>query len=169
MEKQLADAEQAKAQRELAQEKARKEAQDKLDAAQRELEELLAKRQELEKQKASLEQARKMVDQEEDIMGGIQESQMEKEISQAPVLQPGERVRATLSGIIVPLGPNANEETTHALCRKENGRYVPEAYLRAERFSLKDWEGQVVEVSGLQERKRGWSRPLLVVSGIVLK
>ena len=130
---------------------------------------LLRRTQELEKQKASLEQARKMVDQEEDIMGGIQESQMEKEISQAPVLQPGERVRATLSGIIVPLGPNANEETTHALCRKENGRYVPEAYLRAERFSLKDWEGQVVEVSGLQERKRGWSRPLLVVSGIVLK
>lgn len=161
--------EQARLRQSQEQEQARKEAQESLEAARKELEALQQRQKELEQERAAMEEARKLAEQEEQILAAAQEKQLEDNLSQLHVSQPGERVPATLSGIVVPLGPNANQETTHALCLVKDGRYVPEAYLRAERFSLRDWEGQEVTVSGLQERKRGWSRPLLVVTGIVLQ
>ncbi|MCQ2397012.1 MAG: hypothetical protein MJ106_04885, partial [Lentisphaeria bacterium] len=76
---------------------------------------------------------------------------------------------ASFTGIIVPLGAKATVDTTHAICHTENGRYIPDAYLRSDRIALREWEGMEVTVSGFQKTIEGWIRPQLIVTGVILK
>ncbi len=157
---QLAKAEEARREREQTQAELDRlqnettELQSRLDAARQQLE---------ERQQAALEA------QKESEKPSLEEQKLSASLDAIPVAAPGEVTRVSLSGIVVPLGANANADTSHALCKVENGKYVPLAYLKADRFPLKDWELQEVTLSGLQEIRRGWSRPLVTVKGIVLK
>ena len=138
------------------------------EKAQAELDELMAERKRLDEERAKLQElARAAAD--ENAAAEAARDALEEQIAETKVVEHGKPVFASASGIIVPLGSNALPETSHALCHVKDGRYVPDIYLGAARIDLRDWEGQSVTVSGMQESVKGWSRPLMKVSGIVLK
>ena len=138
------------------------------EKVQAELDELMAERKRLDEERAKLQELARAAAEENDAAEAARDA-LEEQIAETKVVEHGKPVFASASGIIVPLGSNALPETSHALCHVKDGRYVPDIYLGAARIDLRDWEGQSVTVSGMQESVKGWSRPLMKVSGIVLK
>lgn len=75
--------------------------------------------------------------------------------------------RDSKSGVVVSLREKATRSATHVLCERVNFTLRPICYLTSNLLDLRQWESQEVKVQGQLVELENWSRPIIIVDGII--
>ncbi len=73
------------------------------------------------------------------------------------------------AGVLLSLRNQASQNASHVLCERRNYTLHPVCYLKSTLLDLRQWENQDVKISGKEVQIPGWSRPVILVNGIVKK